>query len=279
MQKNKHLRKLEKFKDFLHVNEKSSATIEKYLRDVSGFFAYVGAKKIDKKMALNYKKFLIENYAVSSANSMIASLNTYFKFCSRKELCIKQFRVQKSPYLPQQKELKKEEYLRLVDTAKLKKKEWLSLIIQTICGTGIRISELKFITVEAVKKGEAVVNLKSKIRRIFIVPKLNKLLLDYAKRKNITSGSIFITRNKKPIGRINVWREMKKLCVDAGVLEEKVFPHNLRHLFARSFYDEMKDVVRLADVLGHSNINTTRIYLMTTEIEHKKIMEKIRLIR
>ena len=177
-----------------------------------------------------------------------------------------------------EKELTKAEYMRLVNTAKQKGNERLNLILQTICGTGIRVSELQYITVEAVKCSEAVVSLKGKTRSVFIVKELQKKLLRYAAEQKIHSGCIFITRTGKPISRTNIWREMKGLCEQAGVNPQKVFPHNLRHLFARIFYGIEKDIAKLADILGHSSINTTRIYIISTGDEHRKRMEHMRLI-
>jgi len=188
------------------------------------------------------------------------------------------FTLQRQIYCPEEKELTKAEYMRLVHTAKQKGNERLNLLLQTICGTGIRVSELQYITVEAVKCGEAVVSLKGKTRSVFIVRELQKKLLRYAAEQKITTGAIFITRSGKPMSRTNIWREMKNLCVQAGVNPQKVFPHNLRHLFARTFYGIEKDIAKLADILGHSSINTTRIYIITTGNEHRQRMENMRLI-
>ena len=193
-------------------------------------------------------------------------------------MCVKQYKIQKSAFCPEEKELTKAEYMRLVQAAKRNSNERLNLIIQTICGTGIRVSELQYITVEAVHKSEAFVNCKGKNRRIFIVAELRKKLLQYIKRQNIKSGAVFVTKNGKPVSRHNIWRDMKALCKDAGVSPSKVFPHNLRHLFARTFYGIEKDIAKLADILGHTSINTTRIYIITTATEHKRKMENMRLI-
>ena len=187
-------------------------------------------------------------------------------------------KLQRQIYCPEEKELTKAEYIRLINAAKHKKNERLSLLIQTICGTGIRVSELEYITVEAVKSGEAVVSLKGKTRTVFIVRELRQKLLRYAKSQKICTGAIFITRSGKPMSRTNIWREMKSLCEQAGVNPQKVFPHNLRRLFARTFYGIEKDIAKLADILGHSSINTTRIYIVATGNEHRKRMENMRLI-
>ena len=209
---------------------------------------------------------------------MLASINSLFSFLGWAELKVKSIKLQRQIYCPEEKELTKAEYMRLVSTAKQKGNERLNLLIQTMCGTGIRVSELQYITVEAVKCGEAVVSLKGKTRSVFIVRELQKKLLRYAAEQKISSGAIFITRNGKPMSRTNIWREMKSLCEQARVNPQKVFPHNLRHLFARTFYGIEKDIAKLADILGHSSINTTRIYIITTGNEHRQRMENMRLI-
>lgn len=209
---------------------------------------------------------------------MLASINGLFSFLGWYELKIKSIKLQRQIYCPEEKELTKAEYMRLVNTAKQKGNERLNLILQTICRTGIRVSELQYITVEAVRCGEAIVSLKGKTRSVFIVRELQKKLLCYAAGRKITMGAIFITRSGKPISRTNIWREMKNLCIEANVNPQKVFPHNLRHLFARVFYGIEKDMAKLADILGHSSINTTRIYIISTGTEHRKRMENMRLI-
>lgn len=266
------------FENYLKENEKTQATIEKYTHDVRHFAKFVESNELDKAILLDYKGKLLQNYAVRSANSMIAALNAFLRFVGRNDLCIKQFKVQNEAYCSQDKELTKSEYIALVRAAEQKKNERLSLVVQTICGTGIRVSELNSITLEAVKKGEAIVSCKGKTRKIFIVKTLQKKLIKYASAKGIKSGMIFLTNKGKPLSRCNIWREMKNLCEQAGVLPQKVFPHNLRHLFARTFYSVEKDIAKLADILGHSNINTTRIYIITTGAEHRRKMEKMQLI-
>lgn len=270
--------KLRQFEDYLVCEERSNATIEKYLHDMRTFYEFVGDREVVKSIVLDYKNKLISTHAVTSANSMIAAVNVFFRFCGWYDLCVKQYKIQKSAFCPEEKELTKAEYIRLVQASRKKGNERLNLIIQTICGTGIRVSELQYITVEAVKKGEAFVNCKGKNRRIFIVEELRKKLLRYIKERGIQSGAIFITKNGKNISRHNIWRDMKALCKDAGVSSTKVFPHNLRHLFARTFYGIEKDIAKLADILGHTSINTTRIYIITTATEHKRKMENMRLI-
>ena len=266
------------FENYLRSDEKSENTVEKYQRDVKAFSEFAGAIEITKTVVMEFKASLVESYEVTSANSMIAAVNAFLRFMGWVDCCIKQFKVQKKAFCSEEKELTKAEYIRLVNTAKQKGNERLNLLLQTICGTGIRVSELQFITVEAVRKGEAVVSCKNKTRTVFIVRDLQKKLLNYIKNKGITTGCIFITKSGKPISRCNIWREMKALCKQAGVSPDKVFPHNLRHLFARTFYGIEKDIAKLADILGHSNINTTRIYIITTGAEHKRKMENMRLI-
>lgn len=267
------------FSAHLKNEEKSQNTTEKYLRDVRMFAAHFRGTEITKEMVIAYKsKLLAEHYAVRSVNSMLASLNSLFTFLGWSDCKVKSMKLQRQIYCPEEKELTKAEYLRLVNTAKRKGKERLNLILQTICGTGIRVSELEYITVEAAKSGKAVVALKGKTRSVFLVKELQKKLLRYATEQNISSGTIFITRNGKPLSRTNIWREMKGLCQEAGVHPQKVFPHNLRHLFARVFYGIEKDIAKLADILGHSSINTTRIYIISTGSEHRKRMEHMHLI-
>ena len=266
------------FEKHLKDDEKSDNTVAKYLHDLYYFLNFTQGKAIDKSMMLEYKALLGEQYALTSANSMIAAVNAFLRLMGWLDCCIKQFKVQKKAFCSEDKELTKAEYIRLVNTAKEEGNERLNLLLQTICGTGIRVSELQFITVEAVRRGEAVVSCKNKTRTVFIVRELQKKLLNYTKAKGIITGCIFITKSGKPMSRCNIWREMKALCEQAGVSPDKVFPHNLRHLFARTFYGIEKDIAKLADILGHSNINTTRIYIITTGAEHKRKMENMRLI-
>ena len=266
------------FREHLILEERSVATIQKYIRDVKAFMAYAQNSAITKETVIAYKKYLQENYAVRSVNSMLASINSFFSLFGWNDLKVKSLKLQQQVFCPEEKELAKEEYTRLCRAAVRKHNERLNLILQTICGTGIRVSELQYITVEAVKHGETVVNCKTKTRSVFIVKELRQKLLRYAAEQNIKSGMIFVTRTGKPISRTNIWREKKALCVEANVNPEKVFPHNLRHLFARVFYGIEKDIAKLADILGHSSINTTRIYIISTGTEHRQRMENMRLI-
>ena len=266
------------FKEHLILEERSENTIEKYMRDIKAFIAFLSDATLAKETVIEYKKHLQENYAVRSVNSMLASINSLFDFLGWTELKVKSIKLQQQIYCPEEKELTRAEYERLCRTAEKNHNERLNLILQTICGTGIRVSELQFITVEAVKNGEAVVSLKGKTRSVFIVKQLKQNLLRYAAEQGIKSGCIFITRTGKPISRTNIWRDMKSLCEEANVNPNKVFPHNLRHLFARVFYGIEKDIAKLADILGHSSINTTRIYIISTGTEHRQRMENMRLI-
>lgn len=278
MEKTIAIEKIEDFAAYLKDEERSAATIEKYMHDVRCFAAFADKAVLSKQTVLEYKRNLEDSYAVSSANSMIAALNAFFRFCGWHELCIRQFKVQRQAYCSEEKELSRSEYLRLLDAAAARHNQRLNLILQTICATGIRVSELLFITVAALHKGEAIVHCKGKTRRIFLIPQLRKKLLRYVKEQKIESGAVFVTKTGKPVSRSNIWKEMKALCEQARVAPSKVFPHNLRHLFARTFYRLEKDIAQLADILGHASINTTRIYIMTTGTEHMRKMEHMRLI-
>ena len=278
MDKNKlTCREMEKFAEYLHREEKSEATQEKYLRDIRTFHAYAAGAEISKDMVMNWKKQLLQSgYAVRSINSMLASINSLFAFLGWHDCKVKNIRTQRQTYCTEDKELTKAEYLRLL--AASKKNEQLNLVIQTICGTGIRVSELRYFTVEAIRHGEVTVDCKNKTRTILVPGKLKNILLNYAKQRGIVTGAIFIGRNGKALDRSCIWRRMKQLCKDAGIKESKVFPHNLRKLFARTFYGIEKDIAKLADILGHSSINTTRIYIMTTGTEHRRKIERLGLV-
>lgn len=270
---------INKFKHYLIIEEKSTATIEKYIRDVIAFSDFADGKEITKELSINFKQNLIDNgYAVRSINSMLSSLNSLFSYLQWNDCKVKNLKFQQDVFCPENKELSKDEYFRLVKAAEECGNERLCLIMQTICATGIRVSELSYITVESAKKGQAKIFCKGKNRTIMIVKKLQKRLLKYARERKIKSGAIFITSKGKPVSRTNIWKEMKELCKRAHVNPSKVFPHNLRHLFARIFYSMEKDIAQLADILGHSSINTTRIYIVSTGLEHMKNLEKMRLI-
>lgn len=263
----------------LREEEKSNATIEKYMRDVKTFAVYAVGAEIKKETVIAFKQQLVnDGYAVRSINSMLASVNSLFSFLGWHDLKVKAIKVQRQIFCSEDKELSKAEYERLCRTAQRKKNERLCLILQTICSTGIRVSELQFVTLESVQRGEAIATCKGKTRVVFIVRDLQKKLLRYAAERGIRSGAIFVTRTGKPINRTNIWREMKSLCERANVNPNKVFPHNLRHLFAKVFYGIEKDIAKLADILGHSSINTTRIYIISTGTEHRQRVENMRLI-
>ena len=249
---------LKGYEEQLREQEKSPATIEKYLRDVRAFLKYAGAAW-GKETVIGYKRYLQETYAPASVNSMLTAVNGYLRYLGRPECQVKLLRIQRQIFLQEEKELSREEYRRLVAAAG---KRRIGYILQTLCGTGIRVSELQYITAEAVRQGHAEVQCKNKTRVIIIPVSVQRLLKGYMKRAGIKTGSVFVTRGGKPLDRSNIWKEMKALCQRAGVKAEKVYPHNLRHLFARLFYRMEKDVVRLADILGHSSVNTTRIYTM-----------------
>ncbi len=268
---------IKEFASYLCREEKSTATQEKYLRDAQAFFKFADGNEINKELVVAWKKQLIEDgYAVRSINSMLASVNSLLDFLGLSNCKAKNIRTQRQTYCAEDKELTKAEYLRLLSVSK--KNEQLNLVIQTICGTGIRVSELRYFTVEAVRSGEITVDCKSKTRTILVPGKLKNILLNYAKRHGIAGGTIFVTRNGKPLNRSNIWSAMKKLCEAAGVKPSKVFPHNLRKLFARTFYGIEKDIAKLADILGHSSINTTRIYIMTTGVEHRRKIDRLGLV-
>ena len=256
--------------------EKSTATLEKYLRDVRTFFAYAGERGITKELTVAYKKHLQEVYAPRSVNSMLASLNSFLAFMGWTDCWVKSLKLQRQVYCAEEKELTQEEYKRLLKAAE--KSPRLHLVLQTICATGIRVSELKYFTLESVKRGEVVVSCKAKTRKILLPGKLRRLLFDYAKTQDIRSGVIFRTKGGGPLDRRAIWAGMKGLCKAAGVSPGKVFPHNLRKLFARAFYDFKKDIAKLADVLGHSSIDTTRLYIMTTGAEHRRIIDHLELV-
>lgn len=270
---------LQSFKDYLIEEEKSSATQEKYMRDVMAFSKWLSGKDVDKRAVLMYKEYLTENYAPASVNSVLSSLNSFFDYFKMYSVKVKMLKIQKQIFAERDKELTKAEYERLLDAAKKRKNTKLYYLMQTICSSGIRVSELSSITVEAVKKGQATIKCKGKMRVILLPNELCRMLLKFSKEENIDKGAVFVTKSGKPLDRSTIWRMMKSLCKDANVSREKVFPHNLRHLFARTFYTIQKDIVRLADILGHSSVNTTRIYTMETGEIHRNKLQKLGLLR
>ncbi len=270
---------IQKFKAYLIDEEKSSSTLDKYIRDITVFMEWCKETELNKSVVLEYKQHVVKKYAPASVNSILSSLNSFFAYNEWYDLKVKALKIQRQIFASKDKELTKAEYERLLVAAKQKKNQRLYYLMQTICATGIRVSELKSITVSAVKSGQAVINCKGKMRIVILPEQLCKMLKDYIKENNIKSGSVFVSKNGKPLDRSNIWSDMKKLCESAGVSKDKVFPHNLRHLFARTYYSIQKDVVRLADILGHSNVNTTRIYTMETGEIHRQQMQKLGLLR
>ena len=270
---------IESFKNYLIEEEKSENTVEKYIRDISFFMAWVCGREVTKLLALEYKKELCEKYAPASVNAAISSLNSFFTFVEWYDIRIKALKIQRQIFSSKDKELTKAEYERLLTAANDKKNQRLYFLIQTIASTGIRVSELRHITVSAVHSGQAVINCKGKTRVVILPKKLCKLLIEYIRKNDIKKGSVFVSRNGNPLDRSHIWKMLKALCKTAGVSKDKVFPHNFRHLFARTYYSMQKDIVRLADILGHSSVNTTRIYTIETGEVHRRQIQKLGLLR
>lgn len=267
------------YKEYLCHEEHSAGTIEKYLRDIKAFFSWLTGREVSKENAAGWKEYLTGmSYVPVTINSMLSAVNGFLHFMGWEECRVKFLHIQRKMSREQAKELDRNEYMQLLHTAKVQGKERLRLLMETICSTGIRVSEVKYITVEAILSGRTDISLKGKIRTILLPQKLCRKLRKYAKKHGILKGQIFIAKNGNSLSRTQIWKEMKALCESAGVESSKVFPHNLRHLFASSFYNACKDIVRLADVLGHSCIETTRIYLVTTGAEHARQLERLRLI-
>lgn len=268
---------IETYKKYLTEEEKSQATIDKYIRDITVFCKWINERSIEKKTVLEYKEMLISAYVPRSVNSILSSLNSLFDYLGWYDCKVKTLKIQKQIFSDKGKELTKSEYMRLLQAAKNNKR--LYYLMQTICSTGIRVSELKYITFDAVKIGQANIHCKGKMRTVILPKQLCKILKQYINERNIKNGAVFVTKTGKPLDRSNIWSDMKKLCDSAGVARSKVFPHNLRHLFARTFYSLQKDIVRLADILGHSSVNTTRIYTMESGDIHRRQIEQMRLLR
>lgn len=271
---------IEEYKEHLIEEEKSITTIKKYISDIRKLVLYAGGQEITKRLMVSYKEDLRVNkgYKLSSINSFIIAANRLFEYLEWYGLRVKTYRIQKEAYVSEKKDLSIQEYRKLVDAARHKGKKRLAMIIQTLCATGIRISELIFLTVESVKRGEIEIYCKKKHRKALIPEKLQKLLIQYIKENNIENGFVFRTFRGNAVDRSNIWKEMKELKEEANVAEEKIFPHNLRHLFAKVFYSTGNDIAKLADVLGHSSIETTRIYIMTTSEEHRKMLDRMRIV-
>lgn len=266
------------YRIYLQEQEKSAATIRKYTHDLNACYGAMQGKEVTKAGLIAWKEGLIAKYASASVNSMLAALNGFLDFCGWAELKVKPLKIQKGLFCQEEKELSRAEYIRLVKAAESEGNERLFLILQTICAIGIRVSELQYITADAVRSGRAEVDNKGKRRTVFLPEKLRVLLRKYLQKQKRTAGAVFVTKNGKAIDRSNIWREMKKLCTSAEVAAEKVFPHNLRHLFARTYYSIEKDLSRLADILGHSNVNTTRIYTMESGSVHEKQIARLGLV-
>lgn len=273
----KYKEELKKYGEYLAKREKSRATVLKYCRDATAFFEWLAGREICRETVIEYKTHLAETRMPSGVNSVLSSLNGFFESIGRPDLRVKKIRVQKRAFGESSRELTKDEYRRLL-AASEKKSERLYFLMQTICSTGIRVSELKYVCVECLDDGVAIINCKGKQRRILLPKKLCTMLKGYARRRKIKSGPLFVTRNGRALDRSNIWTEMKKLCTEANVPAEKVFPHNLRHLFARTYYSMHKDIVRLADILGHSSIDTTRIYTIESGETHRKQLQKLGLL-
>ena len=267
------------FERYLRTEERSSGTIEKYLRDVRAFAVWLNGRIVTKETAAGWKEHLLDrHYAPVTINSMLAAINAFFRFVGWEDCRVKFLKIQRRMFREASRELSREEYDRLLSTAHTLGRDRLALLMETICASGIRVSEVRYITVEAARQGQTEIALKGKIRTILLPDKLCRKLLKYARHKKIASGEIFRTESGKSLGRRQIWAEMKQLCKYAGVAPSKVFPHNHRHLFATTFYRACRDISRLADVLGHSSIETTRIYLLTTGSEQVKQMDQLGLV-
>lgn len=272
-------RDIREFCAHLQENEKSGGTVQKYLRDLLAFRRYVGPDAVTKENVKKWKEFLLDRgYAVSTVNSMLTAVNRFLRFSGMEACCVRRLRHQKMIFSDEKRELTRKEYFRLLNTAEKQGKRRLSLVMQTICSTGIRVSELKYITVQSLKSGRSEVKCKGKIRVIFLPAKLRQKLKEYCRKQDVQNGPVFVTKGGRELDRSNIWREMKKLCETAGVAHTKVFPHNLRHLFAKIFYSAEKDIAKLADLLGHSSIETTRIYVRESGTEHGRKMERLHLL-
>lgn len=269
---------IRRYLSHLREQERAAATIQKYAHDLGALLRWLDGRALTKAALIGWKEELTATHAPASVNSMLAAINGFLNFMGLRELTVKPLKIQKAVFCDEGRELTRDEYARLVRAAERRENQRLALILQTICATGIRVSELRFITVEAVQRGRAEVNNKGKRRAVFLPDKLRRLLKKYLQTQKKTAGAVFTTRTGKPIDRSNIWRDMKALCDSAGVEPGKVFPHNLRHLFARTYYAIEKDLSRLADILGHSSVNTTRIYTVESGTVHQRQMERMGLI-
>ncbi|GFI36195.1 tyrosine recombinase XerH [Lachnospiraceae bacterium] len=270
--------KIESFRIYLRENEKAAATIQKYIREIELLSEFLDDAYITKEKILRYREWLRSKYQARTVNGKISAVNSYADFAGAEDCKVKFLRIQNRPFIDESRQLGEAEYRKLLLTAKKMNRERLYYMLLSICGTGIRVSELQYITVETVKDGKTEISMKGKNRTILLPKELLKKLEHYIEKYHISSGSVFQTRNGNPVNRSNICREMKMLCTQAGVDQTKVFPHNLRHLFARKYFEVEKNISLLADVLGHSSIETTRIYVAASVSEHEKILEKVNLI-
>lgn len=267
-----------KYAAYLREQERSPATVEKYVHDLTALSGFLAGRPLSKGLLLEWKENLIGQYAPASVNNKLAAINGFLSFCGWNDLRLRPLKIQKALFLSEDKELTKAEYVRLVKAAERAENQRLSLVLQTICATGIRVSELRFITAEAVQTGRAEVSNKGKRHSVFLPDKLRRLLRAYLQKQKITAGAVFLSKNGRPLDRSNIWRDMKALCESAGVEPSKVFPHNLRHLFARTYYALERDLSRLADILGHSNVTTTRIYTAESGAVHARQIGRLGLV-
>lgn len=272
--------KILQYQEYLYEEEKTTATIKKYICDLKKLMDYLSGREITKKLMIEYKEALRKEkgYRLTSINSFLVAANRFFEYMGWYDLRVKTYRIQKEIFVPENRDLSKAEYKKLVQAAMKKGKKRLAMILQTICAAGIRISELSCVTVESVLEGIVEIYCKGKQRVVLLPKKLQKKLLRYIQEKGIKSGILFCTSSGKPVDRSNIWKEMKGLCEEAEVIEEKVYPHNLRHLFAKEFYAVEKDIAKLADILGHSSVETTRIYIKSTSAEHQKQLNMMELV-
>lgn len=273
-----NLQTLSQYQQHLYEQEKSHPTIQSYLRSLKAFAVFLDGRSYTKETAIRWKETLTSRYAPNTVNAMLAAINGFAEFSGCPQFKVKPLKIQRELFIRPERELTRSEYGRLVNAADRSGNRRLSLVLQTICATGIRVSELRFITAEAVEKGYAQVDCKGKRRTVFLPEKLRRLIGIYMKKQKKTAGAVFITRSGRPLDRSNIWRDMKALCERAGVEPGKVFPHNLRHLFARTFYSLEKDLSRLADILGHTNVATTRIYTVESGAAHRRQMERMGLV-
>ena len=268
---------ISRYAAYLRERERAGNTMRKYLRDLNSLLEFLDGRPVTRAALIEWKARLADQYAAATVNSMLAAVNSFLGFAERRDLAVKPLRVQRPLFCDEDRELTRADYVRLVDAARRQGNERLSLLLQTICATGIRVSELRFITVDAVLAGRADVRNKGKLRTVFLPGKLRSLLRRYLGERAITAGPVFVTRTGKPLDRSNIWRDMKALCASAGVKPGKVFPHNLRHLFARTYYAQERDLSRLADILGHADINTTRIYTAESGAVHVRQLDRLAL--